>query len=482
MSPAKPRRMDGYIRVSRVGTRDTESDRYQTEHIQREKIEAWAKLRDVEIAAWHIDRDQSGSKLSRPGFDACMARIQGGATEGIVVAAIDRLSRADVADALMIVRKIHDDFKGTMAAVDLGLDPTTEVGEMMLTVLLALARMQWRRYQSAWATAKERAVERGAFIAQTPIGYARTDDGRLEVDPFTADVVLGAFKAAATQGLRAAVDYLQRYLPAVRTWNTVSARRLLINRVYLGESTSGELTNRTSHPALIDLATWTAAAKQAGANLEDHRPSGTYVLSHVARCAACDTPLIGNRGRSANHRGYRCPRNKSKAVRDGAERCPAPALIAAERLEDYVLAELTRYVAENQPCDQAVLIEAVNGPDLDAAQRALDSAKMAQQRDLEDVRLRELLGDDMFYERMRAHVRAVDGATEQFERASVAAHAVVSWPLVDEIATAPIEDLPGLLDKARVSVRVAQGRAPLADRVALVPWAPVAAVGPTQSR
>lgn len=459
--------MDGYIRVSRVGTRDTESERYQTEHIQREKIEAWAKLRDVEIAAWHIDRDQSGSKLSRPGFDTCMARIQAGETEGIVVAAIDRLSRADVADALMIVRKIHDDFEGTMAAVDLGLDPTTEVGEMMLTVLLALARMQWRRYQSAWATAKERAVERGAFIAQTPIGYARTEDGRLEFHPAYADHVRAAYKAAASQGLRAAVDYLKWMLPHVREWNTVSVRRLLTSRAYLGESTSGELTNRTSHPALIDLATWTAAAKQAGANLEDHRPSGTYVLSHIARCAACGTPLIGNRGRSADHRGYRCPRNKSKAVRDGADRCPAPALIGAERLEGFVLAELTRYVAENQPEAVAVLIEGAEAPDLDVAQRALATAILERDRDVTDLRLRELLGDDAFYARLAEHRVAVEDAAAVYEEAAVASHADVSWPLVDEIATAPIEALPGLLEQAGVVVTVAQGRAPLPERVSL---------------
>ena len=291
MSHTKPRRLDGYIRVSRVGARDVESEGYITEAVQRDKIETWAKLRGVEISHWHVDRDQSGSKLTRPGFDAAMARIKAGKTDGIVVAAIDRLSRADVADALMIVRQIHDEFSGTVAAVDLGLDPTTDTGEMLLTVLLALARMQWRRYKAAWDIAKERAIKRGAHIGPTPLGYRR-QGGRLVADPTTAPVVREAYRIAATRGLRDALWYLRdSKLTRVtvrgeraRYWDSSDVRRFLENRVYLGEISYGAgLVNSDAHEPLVDLATWTAANGKLRAERNSYEPDEDYPLSGVVR-------------------------------------------------------------------------------------------------------------------------------------------------------------------------------------------------------
>jgi DNA invertase Pin-like site-specific DNA recombinase len=56
-------KLDGYIRVSRVGKRG--GDSFISPEDQREKIEGWAKLRGVEIVKWYTDLDQSGGKLSR---------------------------------------------------------------------------------------------------------------------------------------------------------------------------------------------------------------------------------------------------------------------------------------------------------------------------------------------------------------------------------------------------------------------------------
>src|SRR4051812_43675257 len=94
-------RLDGYVRVSRTNGRS--GDSFISPDMQRAKIEQWAALRGVEIADWHTDLDQSGGKLSRPGFDAALERVQSGATGGVVVAKLDRFSRAGVADALRLI-------------------------------------------------------------------------------------------------------------------------------------------------------------------------------------------------------------------------------------------------------------------------------------------------------------------------------------------------------------------------------------------
>lgn len=472
----KLKRLDGYIRVSRIGARDVDSESYITEAVQRDKIETWAKLRGVKIAQWHVDRDQSGSKLTRPGFDAAMKRIEDGKTDGIVVAAIDRLSRADVADALMIVRRIHDDFGGTVAAVDLGIDPTTEVGEMLLTVLLALARMQWRRYQAAWDVAKTRAIKRGVHIGPTPLGYLR-DNGRLVPDPASAPAVQEAYRLAATQGLRFALAFLRRSRLTrtsnhrrlgpgehERYWDSSDVRRFLSNRVYLGEASYGAgLVNHDAHEPLVDLATWTAANRLIDANKNGRALSEGYPLSlSGVVCASCGDRLVGHkleRGR----RAYRCRRNR----RRGPQPCPAPAMVTATPFEEYVKAALMRWAAENLPDEGMGTLVPTDSGAVAKAESALRSAELARSKDAADLRLRETLGDEAFYARLEAHNDAIAKAQQAYEDAIAEARPEVRPPLVEEIETAPAEELPGLLERCGVVVRVAPGRGNLPDRVTL---------------
>lgn len=58
--------MDGYIRVCRRMGR--EGPGYISPDVQRESIQRWADYRGVEIAAWHVDEDESGGTQNRPGL------------------------------------------------------------------------------------------------------------------------------------------------------------------------------------------------------------------------------------------------------------------------------------------------------------------------------------------------------------------------------------------------------------------------------
>ena len=81
----------------------------------------------------HEDLDQSGGKLDRPGLNALLARIRAGETDGVIVSKLDRLSRLGVVDALRLVEEITE-AGGSIAAVDLGIDPTTPFGEFGMTI------------------------------------------------------------------------------------------------------------------------------------------------------------------------------------------------------------------------------------------------------------------------------------------------------------------------------------------------------------
>ena len=85
-------RVDGYIRVSRIGGRA--GDGYISPEVQREQIEAFASLMGVEVDEWHDDQDFSGGNVERPAFLEVIRRIESGETGGVIVAKIDRFARS----------------------------------------------------------------------------------------------------------------------------------------------------------------------------------------------------------------------------------------------------------------------------------------------------------------------------------------------------------------------------------------------------
>jgi len=296
--------MDQYVRVSRVGGRGGES--FISPDLQREQGTAWAASRGVEIAMTHEDLDQSGAKLDRPGLDTLLARIKAGETDGVIVAKLDRLSRLGVIDALRLVEEITE-AGGSIAALDLGLDPTTPFGEFGMTIMLALARMERRRMSESWEHAKNRALDRGARMGPTPFGYERSEDSLLVPHPKWARAVAHAFKLAATDGVDAALQYLRRVGSGQRTWTAFTVRRLLRNRSYLGETRYGDRIVRDSHPALVDRETFERAQP---IDPPKRRAAAVFPLSGFATCSGCGEVLIGARaGRDREgrgRRGYRC--------------------------------------------------------------------------------------------------------------------------------------------------------------------------------
>jgi DNA invertase Pin-like site-specific DNA recombinase len=87
-----PKKIDAYLRVSRVGER-AGVDSYSSPDVQREAIVRWATYKQVDIAAEHLDEDESGGTQERPGLERAIARAIAGETDGIIAYDISRFSR-----------------------------------------------------------------------------------------------------------------------------------------------------------------------------------------------------------------------------------------------------------------------------------------------------------------------------------------------------------------------------------------------------
>ena len=390
-------RFDGYIRVSRVNGRG--GDSFISPDVQRKKIEQWAVLRNVTIEEWHTDLDQSGGKLSRPGFDKALQRVQDKDTDGIVVAKLDRFSRAGVADALRLIESILES-GGQVASVEEGIDPTTPTGGFVMTVFLALAKLQRDQLTASWQTAQQRAVDRGVWIGQTPFGYWRTLSGRLEPDADSGPIVREAFKTAAAGGLHAAMRYLAAEVPR-RRWRTDEVRNLLRNRVYLGESSFGDLLKVDAHEPLTLPETFAAVQAVPEMTATARRSSGNYPLTHIAHCGKCGAGLIGQLqvvgGR--RYRRYRCSDRE----------CRGGSSIGADKLEAYVkdrvgvaLGARANHVRHNP------------SGELEEANEALAFAVANRDRWAADDTSRNLMGEKAFHDGLRARAGLVEAAEGRY--------------------------------------------------------------------
>lgn len=456
-------RLDGYIRVSRV--RGREGDSFISPSVQREQISGWARLRGVEIAEWHTDLDETGGKLERPGLDDALRRIESGETGGIAVARLDRLSRAGVADALRLVEEIHD--RGAkLAVIDLGVDPTTTFGEFAMTVMLALARMERRRVQETWRTARERAVARGMHISsQAPTGYLRGEDGVLRPHPEYAPIIRRLFEGRAAGK---SWTVLARELEEHRVegpygpleWMSRAPTKIVSNRVYLGEARSGDIVNPNAHEALVDRATWEAAQ---GTGLAPSRTGTPALLSGILRCSGCRHLLKADKmtdGRGERLRTYRC------RIHHGGGRCNDRSSVLGRVIEPWVEREFMTRVERLS----AVAVEDSTALEEATAALAQAEAELVAYRD--EPRIVSIIGQESFLEGLQVRMRTVDDALSALSMARAAAlpSGLPAQELRDLWPSMEVEDKRLALRSVVDAVMLRSGRNIPIERRALILW------------
>jgi DNA invertase Pin-like site-specific DNA recombinase len=337
-------KLDGYLRVSRLAGR--EGDSFISPEVQREKIEAWAKLHDAQIVEWHEELDESGAKRDRPKFQEALARCERGETGGIVVARLDRFARSAV-DALESIKRLEKS-GARLVSVEDGFDDSTAMGRFARGILLLLAELEWERIRGNWETAIGRAVADGVHVSGlVPTGYKRNGKrSRLVPDRVAAPVVHEAFRMRASG---ASCEKIARYFEEKGVtpptgnphWSRQGIRALLQNKVYVGQARGwkgkdGEqpMVNDHAHEALVTREEFEAAQD---VKPYPHRHDGSIaaqvMLAGLIKCAGCGHNLTytGTTNRDGRRTAsYMCRGRYATGI------CPAPAAARAEIVDAFV--------------------------------------------------------------------------------------------------------------------------------------------------
>lgn len=260
----------------------------------------------------YSDEALTGTKDDREGFQKMLSECRNGNIDLVITKSISRFARNTVT-LLETVRELKS------IGVDVwfeeqNIHTISADGELMLTILASYAQEESRSASEnkKWQIRKD--FEQGKIGSITILGYRRTPEGRLEIEPKEAELVQMIFSDYLSgMGRQAIANKLNEMgIPTRRgnLWGCTGVRDILINEKYVGimilqkyyrenhltkrkMRNNGELTRylvQKSHPAIIDKETFDAVQAEMKRRSEEHPESAKkviYPLTGMIRCGCC---------------------------------------------------------------------------------------------------------------------------------------------------------------------------------------------------
>lgn len=163
-------RVIGYLRVSTEG----QADHGVSLEAQRAKVEAYASLYDLDLAAVVEDAGASAKSLDRAGLARALGMLEAGEADGLLVAKLDRLTRSVRDLGTLLDRGFRDRF--ALLSVAEQVDTRSASGRLVLNVLCSVA--EWERETIGERTREALAhlKAEGARLGGEALGWARTEE------------------------------------------------------------------------------------------------------------------------------------------------------------------------------------------------------------------------------------------------------------------------------------------------------------------
>lgn len=294
-----------YIRVS-----SDEQVRGTSLSTQEAECRDWCSRNGYAVAGIERDEGESAKTADRPGLIAAVARCQRG-IDALVVHKLDRLAR-NATDGLAIRAELKRHGCALASATEAaGDDP---VGEMVSTVLLAVAQFdnQVRAVRSKSGMAA--VVRAGGWACKAPRGYRMARAGNLpilEIDPQVAPLIRAAITGYADETM----SHLQASSMLVEAGFPPShVDRVWTSPVYGGVIRSplaGGQEVKAAFAGIVDIGTWRRASDRAATRASRPRErKAEFLATGVATCSVCGRHMRGSYSRGklgVAYPYYHCP-------------------------------------------------------------------------------------------------------------------------------------------------------------------------------
>ncbi|MBK5243247.1 recombinase family protein [Clostridium sp.] len=301
----KKLRICAYVRVSTESIGQLGSLQNQTEHYQNK----FTTNSEFEFCGIFSDAGISGAKTDRPGLVAMMEKAKAGEVDLIITKSISRFAR----NTLILLESVRE-LKAIGVGVifeEQGINTLHSEGELLLTVLAAIAEEERKAVRENVKWAIEKKFKRGEVIVDVNrlIGYDKDENGRFVINKEQAEVVRKIYKLflAGETGYKIAKDFNEKSIPTYtnKPWQSGRILGIISNEKYKGDclmqktyvTDNGKgIINRgqkakyyveNSHLPIVSRNDWEKAQL-----IRENRKTKIYPFSNMFRCKYCGATLI----------------------------------------------------------------------------------------------------------------------------------------------------------------------------------------------
>ena len=314
-----------YLRVST----DMQVDNYSLD-AQLNELKGWCNYKHWDCVKQYVDAGYSGKSASgRPAFVQMLEDIKCGVIKPtyVVVARLSRFGR-NAGDALKSLELLQS-CGVELYALKEGIDTSTSIGKLLLTILSAVAEQERFNIISNTTAGRQQKAREGRWNgAQAPYGYSIGDGGVLQIDEKEAEhirIIYDKF-VNTNLGLRGISRYMfeNGYKKILRgnakrpDFSTDFIKDVLDSEVYKGYITYGKRKqepikgkpNETKyvysddyicvkglHEGIISEELWELAHEKRKESAHKfnrvHSLEHEHILGGLLRCPVCDSHMLG---------------------------------------------------------------------------------------------------------------------------------------------------------------------------------------------
>lgn len=414
-----------YVRVS---TTSQAEEGYSIDE-QRDKLEAYCKIKDWSVYDVYTDGGFSGSNTNRPAIERLIKDAKNKKFDTVLVYKLDRLSRSQK-DTLYLIEDIF--IKNNIAFLSLqeNFDTSTPFGKAMIGLLSVFAQLEREQIKERMQLGKLGRAKSGKSMmwAKTSYGYNyHKETGTVTINPAQALAVKFIFKSyLAGRSITKLRDDLNEKFPKEIAWNYRAVRKILDNPVYCGfNQYKGEIYPGNHEPIIskeeYDKTQSELKIRQrtAAENVNPRPFQAKYILSGIAQCGYCGAPLkiiLGMKRKDGSRlKKYECHQRHPRTLRgvttyNDNKKCNS-GFYYKDKLEAYVLEEISKLQDNADYLDKIFLGENAEAIDRESYKKQIEelSKKLSRLNDLyidDRITLEELQNKSAEFISMRGTLEA----------------------------------------------------------------------------
>ncbi|MCD8382753.1 MAG: recombinase family protein [Clostridiales bacterium] len=333
---------------TRVSTQEQASDGYSIDE-QKERLTKYAEAHDWKIYNTYVDPGFSGGSMERPGLKDLIIDVTAGKIEKVIVYKLDRLSRSQK-DTLYLIEDVFLVNGVDFVSMTENFDTGTPLGRAMIGILSVFAQLEREQIKERMTLGKVGRVKSGLWTGSAyhiPTGY-KYIDGKLEVDPYYADVVRRIFREFNNGRTLVAIsnDLKSDGIKTTKGYyfGTATIRSILKHETYIGVVSYGAEKFPGNHQPIIDNETFEKAQQRLEYRRQNderylHFSHRAHLITGLCYCPYCNTK------KEIQYRSKKYNNGEDRAVVVCHEKkknhCPVPRLSVNE-IEEAVLTEIRK--------------------------------------------------------------------------------------------------------------------------------------------